>query len=72
MTAEWRPNDWINSQEQFIKINVGATKAYFKNGSKKYEDGASAMLAAIIKYLDGANDLKDLDKRLQELKGKAL
>jgi len=42
----WRPEGWANRQKDFVKINVGETRAYFKNGADQYESGAEDMLAA--------------------------
>ena len=62
MKTEWRPDDWENSYDKQREEDGMFSQA------ELYEAGASAMLAAVIEWLDEANDLKDLEKRLQEIK----
>ena len=58
MNKEWRPQNWVNSQEPFVKINVGESRQYFRNGSEQYEAGASAMLSARDKWwLEGVEPI---------------
>lgn len=46
LSKKWRPANWVNKQKDFMEINVGETRAYFKNGMEEYESGATAMLSA--------------------------
>lgn len=59
MSKEWRPDDWHNAL-----LGCACNSNMPCPSAEAYEDGASAMLTAVIKYLDQANDLNDLEKRL--------
>lgn len=50
LRGNWRPNNWVNRQKDFMEMNIGVTRAYFKNGMEEYEHGASAMLPARDKW----------------------
>jgi hypothetical protein len=63
---EWRPANWEGQPKYCARCTSHPTACYICTAG--YEDGASAMLKSIIKWLDSANDLKDLDKRLQAIK----
>jgi hypothetical protein len=63
---EWRPANWEGQPRYYARCTAHPTACYICTSG--YEDGASAMFIGLIRYLEQANDLKDLDKLFLSLK----
>ena len=46
MKPEWRPDDWVNPFESYI------CNTYLRPEHDAFERGASAMLSALLKWMD--------------------
>lgn len=63
---EWRPNNWAGQPDFCGKCREHPKSCYICVAG--YEAGATAMLSAVVKYLDQADDLSALNKLLMGLK----
>jgi hypothetical protein len=66
MSTGWRPNKWEGQPDFCGRCKEHPKSCYICVAG--YESGATAMLSAVVKYLDQADDLSALNKLLLGLK----